>query len=142
MYYKRHRQAFTLIETTLAMAVLIIGLTAIVSVYMVSLQWIEEIRVDLTALQTGRVVLADAGVLMDDNNDRKGLSNLEPEAKGWVNDYFVVRTVETPPYPLFDSTAGKYLRVRIQVFYGGTDEDGLLAHDFTSEQIVPKEYNP
>lgn len=135
-----HRSAFTLIETSLALGVLTFGLTAIVAVYMVSLQWIEEIRVDLTALQTGRIVLADAGVLADEDGTALGLSNLDTEAKGWVNDYYVVRSVEKPSYPNFDATAGTYLRVRIQVYYGGNDEDGLLSHDFYCEQIMPPEY--
>ncbi len=139
MYYSK-RSAFTLIETTLALGVLIFGLTAIVSVYMISLTWIEEIRIELTALQTGRVVLSDAGVLKDKQGSFKNASNLDATASGWVNDYFVVRTVEKPSYPKFDSSVGTYLRVRIQVYFGGNDEDGLLVHDFYSEQIMPAEY--
>jgi type II secretory pathway pseudopilin PulG len=139
-YQRNNRSAFTLIEVTLALGVLTFGLTAIVAVYMVSLSWIEEIRVDLTALQTGRMVLADAGVLSDKDDVPSGYSNLDATAKGWVNDYFVVRTVEKPSYPNFDSTVGTYLRVQIQVYFGGTDEDGLLAHDFYCEQIMPSEY--
>ncbi len=136
----QQRAAFTLIETTLALGVLIFGLTAIVSVYMISLSWIEEIRIELTALQTGRIVLADASVLRNRDDTPAGCSNLDETAKGWVNDYFVVRTVEKPSYPDFDSAVGTYLRVRIQVYFGGDDEDGLLAHDFYSEQIMPAEY--
>lgn len=142
MQHYQSKSAFTLIEVVLSLAVLTAGLTAIVSVYMVSLQWIEEIRVDLTALQTGRAALADASLLMDENNIRLGHSNTDNEAKGWLNDYYVVRTVETPSYPNFPGSAGEYLRVRIQVFFGGTDEDGVMAHDFYSDQIMPAEYKP
>ena len=140
MNLRNARSAFTLIEATLALGVLTFGLTAVVAVYMISLTWIEEIRVDMTALQTGRIVLASADVLTDKDNDPAGYNNLDTVAKGWVNDYFVVRTVEEPSYPNFDKTVGTYLRVRIQVYYGGTEEDGLLAHDFYCDQIMPPEY--
>ncbi len=141
MLFKQSRLAFTLIEVALSLAVLVTGLTAIISIYMVSLQWVEEIRIDLTALQTGRIALADAGVLMDKDNNRLGQKNTDTTSKGWINDYYIVRSVETPSYPNFPGSAGKYLRVTIQVYYGGTEEDGLLAHEFSVDQIMPKEYN-
>ena len=138
----KHRLGFTLLEVMLALAVLVTGLTAVVSIYMVSLQWIEEIRVDLTALQTGRAVLADAGILTDRDHARLNHSNKDAEAKGWLNDYYVVRTTEEVVRPNFPVSAGTYLHVRIQVYFGGTDEDGILAHDFTCDQIMLEEYNP
>ncbi len=136
------KSAFTLIEVALSLAVLVAGLTAVISIYMVSLQWVEEIRVDLTAMQTGRIVLADAGVLMDKDDNRLGLKNTDPEAKGWLNDYFILRTVTTPAISHFDSSAGRYVTVRIRVYHGGTDQDGVLAHDFHCDQIILKDYNP
>ena len=62
-----NRSGFTLLEVALAIGVLVVGITAVVSVYMVSLGWAGEIRVDLTALQTARIVMIDAGVLTDDD---------------------------------------------------------------------------
>ena len=120
------------------------GLTSILSIYMLSLQWVEEIRVDLTALQTGRAVLADAGILTDKNNDPilPGPSNLDAVAKGWLNDYFVVRRIDAADVVNLPKGAGKYVTVHIQVYYGGDDQDGVLAHDFYFDQIIPGEYNP
>ncbi|NRA36989.1 MAG: type II secretion system protein [Planctomycetes bacterium] len=144
MLRKKSTTAFTLIEIALSLAILITGLTAVISIYMVSFQWIEEIRVDLTALQTGRVIMVDAGLLMDENDARLEKSNLDASAKGWINDYYVVRTVETQTVPGFTASdkAGTYITVRIQVYYGGTDEDGLLSHDFSCDQIIPYGYVP
>ena len=132
--------AFTLLEVMLALAVLVTGLTAVISIYMVSLTWIEDIRVDLTALQSGRVALVDAGALRSKENVPLNKGNLDLVAKGWLNDYYIVRTVKQPTDKVHPATAGTYVTVRIQVYFGGTDEDGLLAHDFSCDQIVPAGY--
>ncbi len=142
MSVMRRVSAFTLLEVMLALAVLVTGLTSVISIYMVSLTWIEEIRVDLTALQSGRIALVDAGALRAADNKPLNQSNLDIQAKGWLNDYYIVRTVKRPTHIIHPLSAGTYITVRIQVYYGGTDEDGLLAHDFSCDQIIPAGYAP
>lgn len=139
---RRTLSAFTLMEVMLSLAVLVSGLTSVVSIYMVSLTWIEEIRVDLTALQSGRIALVDAGSLRGHDGSPLHQGNLDAVAKGWLNDYYIVRTVTRPSDVEHPSSAGTYVRVRIQVYYGGSDNEGLLAHDFMCDQIIPVEYGP
>ncbi len=136
------RTAFTLLEVALSIGVFVVGLTAVVSVYMVSLNWAEEIRVDLTALQTARVVIADAGVITNKDDSNAGCSNRDTEAKGWVNDYYVVRRYDPALVTTLPNNAGDYVRVRVQVYYGGDDKDGQLAHELFCHQILLKAYTP
>ena len=136
------RSAFTLLEVALAIAVLSVGLTAVVSLYMVSLKWAEEIRIDLTALQSGRMALNDAGVLMNDDYSYCGHSNADAEAKGYVNDYYIVRSYDKSKISTLPNNAGEFGPVVVRVFYGGNDEDGLLVHELHSTQIIHRDYKP
>ncbi len=136
----QQRGAFTLLEIALAIGILSIGLTAVVSVYMLALSWTEEIRVNLTALKTGRAALADAGILMDKKRNPLDLSNSDAEAKGWANNYFIVRTIDTSKSVTLDNDAGTYVEVKVEVYSGGDDTDGLLVHQIFCHQILPKGY--
>jgi type II secretory pathway pseudopilin PulG len=139
---RRQRQAFTLLEIALSIGILAFGLTAVVTVYMVSLKWAEEIRVDLTALQTARVALYDAGVLLNDDDTPTSFSNRDEEAKGWMNDYYVVRTYDKSEAINLPNNGGLYTHVRVKIYYGGNDKDGQLAHEMVSHYIIPKAYLP
>lgn len=136
----RHQSGFTLLEVALSIGILAVGLTAVVSVYMLALGWTEEIRINLTALKTGRAVLADAGILMDENRNPLNKSNRDTEAKGWVNNYFVVRKYDDSKSFNLAKNAGKYVEVEIQVYAGGNDDDGLLVHEIFCHQILPSGY--
>ncbi len=137
---KRSRAAFTLLEVALSIGILSFGLTAVVSVYMLSLKWAEEIRIDLTALQSGRIALFDAGVLMKKDFSPAGFTNNDSVAKGYVNDYFIVRSFDNEVN--LPTGMGKYVDVHVKVYYGGNDEDGTLAHEIFAQQIVHADYNP
>ena len=139
---RQARAGFTLLEVALAIGVLVVGLTAIVSVYMVSLGWASEIRIDLTALQTARIVIADAGVLADEDGVALGHTNRTSEASGWVNDYYVVRTFDVTETETLPNNGGDYIKVQVQVYFGGDANDGTLVQRLFSHQIVLKEYNP
>ena len=93
-FHRAQQQGFTLLEVALSIGILSFGLTAVVSVYMLSLKWAEEIRVDLTAMQSGRVALFDAGVLLDKDDNPANFNNRDELAKGYVNDYFIVRSYD------------------------------------------------
>lgn len=136
------RGAFTLLEVALSIGVLMVGLTAVISVYMVSLGWAEEIRVDLTALQTARIVMADAAVLTDDKDVPAGYTNRDPEARGWINDYYVVRSFDPAAVETLPHNGGDYVKLEVKVYYGGDDSDGMLAHRLFCHQVLLKEYNP
>lgn len=142
MRTQRLRAGFTLLEVALAIGILSFGLTAVVSVYMLSLKWAEEIRIDLTALQSGRVVLFDAGILRNEDYTSAGYTNRDERAEGYVNDYYVVRTFDKSAAVTLPGGMGEYVPVHIQVFYGGDDQDGMLAHELFCTQIIHQEYSP
>ena len=138
----RHRSGFTLLEVALAIGVLSVGLTAVVSLYMVSLKWAEEIRIDLTALQSGRMALTDANIILNYDYTYSDHKNNDAVAKGYVNDYFIVRKYDTSKAVSLPNNLGQYGPVVVEVYYGGTDEDGRLVHELHGTQIIHKDYNP
>ena len=136
------RQAFTLLEVALAIGILSFGLTAVVSVYMVSLKWAEEIRVDLTALQSGRIALFDAAVLLNKDDSPASFTNRDTVAKGYVNDYFIVRSYDKSASVILPNKMGEYTKVSVKVYYGGDDTDGVIAHEVFCDYIIPEAYKP
>lgn len=138
----KRSSGFTLLEVVLSIAILTVGLTAVVSVYMVALSWVSEIRIDLTALQTARIVMVDAGVLTDESDVSAGFNNRSVKASGWVNDYFVVRTYDPAQAVSLPNNGGDYVKVVVKVYAGGDENDGALAQHLFCHQIIPKEYLP
>lgn len=138
----RHGSGFTLIEIAMSIAVFAFGLTAVIVVYMVTLRWAEEVRIDLTALQSGRAVLRDCSILRDKQDQALLLNNREPEAKGWVNNYYFVRSYSLADAIVLPDNYGLYVDVVVKVYYGGTEVDGRLVHQLCSHQIIPGAYLP
>lgn len=139
---KPYLSGFTLLEVVLSIAILTVGLTAVVSVYMVALSWVSEIRVDLTALQTARIVMVDAGVLTDEDDVNAGFNNRDVKASGWVNDYFVVRSYDPSRTITLPNGGGDYVETVVKVFAGGNENDGALVQQLCCHQIIPLEYMP
>ncbi len=141
----RGDKGFTLLEVALSIGILSFGLTAVVSVYMLSLSWAEEIRIDLTALQSGRAALYDAGILLTDADASAGYDNNDDVASGYVNDYYIVRTYDDATkvnVPDVTDKLGLYVEVHVKVYYGGNDQDGELVQELFSHQIIHTEYDP
>lgn len=137
------RQAgFTLIELALSIAVFAFGLTAVTVIYMVTLRWAEEVRIDLTALQSGRAVLDDASILKDRDDKPLAFTNLSPEAKGWNNDYFCIRSYDAAKAVTLPDKCGVFVDVRVEVYFGGDDKDGRKVHQLRKYMIVPESYTP
>ena len=133
---------FTLIEIAMSIAVFAFGLTAVVVVYMVTLRWAEEIRIDLTALQSGRAVLRDCSILRNKNDEPLLLNNRDEDAKGWINGYYFVRHYSAADGISLPDNYGLYVDVVVNVYYGGTEVDGRLVHQICARQIIPGEYLP
>ena len=136
----RQRSAFTLIEVTIAIAMLAVGLTAVVSTFLMALDWSSQVRIDLTALQSGRIAITDATLLTDHNDVPLTHRNDDEEAKGWLNGYFIVRNCDPSEIELLPNNGGQYLTIRIKVYYGGDDEDGRLVQELIGRQILPMSY--
>lgn len=139
----KQRRAFTLIEVAMSIAILSFGLTAILVVYLTSLRWAEEIRIDMTSLHTARAAIYDAGVLADENDVSLGLTNTDSPAEGWVNGYYIIRTYTEEPWSSAGlSSLGKYVDVNVKVYYGGDNLRGRLVQDVYCEQFLLSGYNP
>ncbi|NRA37423.1 MAG: hypothetical protein HRU15_04740 [Planctomycetes bacterium] len=133
-----NRAAFTLIEIAMSIGILTFGITAVIAVYLTALKWAEEIRVDLTAMHSGKACLFDASLLFDGSNSPA--RNDDAIASGWVNDYFIYRTVDTGNAINIINNGGKFSEVTVQVYYGGNNTDGRLIHSITVPQILPSTY--
>lgn len=136
----RSDQGFTLIEIVLAMAVLGLGMATVMTVFMTSLRWAEEVKLDLTALQAGRIALYDAGVLYDNNLQPLNFKNDVAEAKGWLNTYYIVRSIDAARTVNIIKKGGDFVHVDVKVYYGGDDATGELVHHLQMQQIIPDGY--
>ena len=119
----RHRSAFTLIEISVSILVLAVGLTAILSMIYMGLDWGKDIRNKTLAIETLRTVMEDAAII-DDTKD-----NDDAEVRGYVNGFYVIRRVSAGLdqhgnliNPSFD---GDFRDVRVELYAGvlpGKDE--------------------
>ena len=137
-----NRSAFTLIEVAISIGILSFGLTAILVVYLTSLRWAEEIRIDMTSLHMARAAVYDAGVLTDKDDVGKGYDNSDTPAEGYVNDYYVVRTFVEDPLPGMVSSIGRYVTVNVEVFYGGDKDTGRPVQNIECDQFLLSGYKP
>ena len=85
------RSAFTLIEIAIASVVLIVGLSAALSMLLIGLDWGREINLKTNVINTARAVVDDPK-LIDSSAD----STIHNSIEGYVNGLFVVRTAD--PY--------------------------------------------
>lgn len=139
---KNKKDGFTLIEVAIAIGVLSFGLTAILIVYLTSLRWAEEIRIDLTSLHSARAAIFDAAMLTDESNVSLGFTNTDAMAEGWMNDYYIVRTASPQVIDPGLSAVGSYYEIKVQVYYGGNSDTGRFVQELNSEQFVPSGYAP
>jgi len=140
-----NRRAFTLVEVALAMAVLTVGLTAVTAVYLTALRWTAETRHQFIAIDTAQQVLREPALLSLDRagGTPAGFSALESESRGFLNGLYLVRrrlaqeeltsspTTAQPARPVANAD-----RVRIEVYAGGTDEDGDLVFTLDATDLV------
>lgn len=139
-YHCRSRSAFTLLELMLAISMLAVGLTAVVSTYLLALDWSSQVRIDLTALQAGRIAIADATLLTDEDDNMLSFRNDDELAQGWLNNYYIIRTCNPSDVELLPNNGGKYITVRVKIYYGGDEEDGRLVHHLIGRQILANGY--
>lgn len=124
------RNAFTFVEVAIAMVVLVVGLTAILSLLFVGLDWGREIRMRTTVVNTARAALDDP-LLVSSSANPAAYEKVE----GYVNGLYVVRdAVEysedkwmgasrggrvLTTYDLAD-LPGFYANVKVEVYEGVT----------------------
>ena len=142
----RVRSAFTLLEIAVSIGVITIGLTAAVVVYFTGVRWANDAKLNYTAYATARSVYNNAIILKTDPNfvDTDPADNLQDSCKGYLNGFYVVRTVESKVDVgvLAGGKAGTMTEVRVNVYDGGTDVDGEEAVELHAKLFVPAGYGP
>jgi prepilin-type N-terminal cleavage/methylation domain-containing protein len=127
------RSGFTLTEVAIAIAVLIVGLTGSISVFIMGVSWANEIKVKLTAFDAAQTVLVDPGILATVESPRPPVPPTpEPgddEVRGFLHGYYFVRTVETSQSVDIPSGGGRLLRIRVVGYHGGDDSSGQRVVD-------------
>ncbi len=90
MHYSQ-RNAFTFIEIAVAMVVLMVGLTASLSLMFVGLDWGRDIHLKTSVVNTTRAVIDDP-LMLDVNADPLAYEKVE----GYVNGLYLIR--EATPF--------------------------------------------
>ena len=132
------RQAFTLVEIALALAVLTIGLTAVTTVYLTALRWAAETRHQYTAIDTAHQVLRDPALLSKDREGLQAISDFNDPLRGWLNGFYVIRERgDGESYLTVGGTeVARSYEVRVSIYAGGTDADGMLVSVIDSVDLV------
>ncbi|MFW5829209.1 MAG: type II secretion system protein [Planctomycetota bacterium] len=115
----RPTSAFTLVEVQVAILVLIIGLAAGLSLVLTGNAWGRELRRDVIALGSARMV-AENPRLLDASADLHTSDPLE----GYYNDFYFRREVEAMTVPAWDDASGEYRQVPLST--PGTDPRGAV----------------
>lgn len=136
----QHRSAFTLLEVAVSLAILTIGLTAATSVYITGLRWAAEARQNFTGMETAQQVLRHPDILRDARVGGAlcGFDQDTDEAAGWLNGYFITRKRHSADDVNVTSGGGSLRSVSVEVYAGGTKEDGELVQVVETRLWVPE----
>lgn len=133
------RDGFTLIEVAISMAILTIGITAAVAMIMTGIKWSTDIKINETALHTCNAVLQDVTAFeLDERNAASTYSSNTTSAEGWLNGYYVVRTinsVQTISDSNGGSTGGNEIDVTISLYHGGDKDSGEIELEVSHRYI-------
>ena len=138
------RSAFTLVEVAISITILVIGLTAAMSLLVVGVGWATDAKVNYTAIDAAQSIIDNPGILAkvhaqlpptssEDSSDP--ITPLTNVCSGYFNGYFFVRTIVAAVENLPDS-GGTYMTVRIEGYHGGDDQLGTKVVDYHSRVFV------
>ena len=128
--YNYNRHAFTLVEVALAIAILAAGSMACMAMFITGLRWSTEAKINATAAVTAQAVSETPQVLNRDPRN-SGPYTYTSDCEGWINNYFVVRKISnlvTINDRSASPTGGYNCTVDVDVFHGGTKDDGELVY--------------
>lgn len=133
---RTHRSGFTLAEVAISIAVLIVGLTGAVSVFIMGVSWANEIKVNLTAFDAAQTVLEDPAILATVEAPRPPVpANPAPDdddVRGFLHGYYFVRTFDPAATKVLPDGGGQLLRVTIVGYHGGDDSTGRRVFECTN----------
>ena len=116
---------FTLIEVALSIAILAAGSTACIAMFITGLRWTMEAKINATAAITAQAVVATPMILERDSRNT-GPFPFTSDAKGWLNTYYIVRTVDNKT--TLSNNGGYNCEVEITVYHGGDNTDGEIVY--------------
>jgi Tfp pilus assembly protein PilV len=111
---KPRRTAFTLIEVLLSMLLLGLGLLSVIAMTLWGTREATKAMAMATAYGTARSALYDPKVI------DASASAADPSVTGYLNGYFVVRTIEASSF--LPASGGTIDQVRVNVYWGNDGE--------------------
>ncbi len=134
------RSAFTFIEIAVSIAILVIGITAAMSLLITGMNWATEAKINFSATDAVETVLTNPRILNRVSRPAEP-TPASPDfdddvISGYLNGYYIVRTVDTSSKVTIANNGGYYARVRIEAYHGGDDQDGEKVVDFYSRVYV------
>ena len=127
----RINNAFTLIEVAMSIAILAAGSTACIAMFITGMHWMTIAKCNSTAPATAQAVSETPQILNADARNTSGPYTYTTDSEGWVNNYFIVRTVSGLT-PLDDSsnnpTGGYIATVDVSVYHGGDKDSGDIVY--------------
>ena len=128
------RAAFTFIEIAVSIAILVIGITASMSLLITGINWATEAKINFSATDAAETVLYNprfmARVSRPADPTPVNPGFMDNQIKGYFNGYFFVRTVDTTSVKTVTHNGGTTARVRVEGYHGGDDQDGEKVVDF------------
>lgn len=131
MMHRRLDTGFTLLEVAFSIAILVVGTTAAIGMYMTGLKWAVDVKCNETAPMTASSV-AEFPLIFDyDARNTGSPYAFTTGSEGWVNGYYAVRTVmskEEVKDIAGNPTGGYLCEVVVDVFHGGDKDNGDLVY--------------
>ena len=136
----RLRAGFTFIEVAVSIAILVIGITASMSLLITGINWATEAKINFSATDAAETVLQNprfmARVVRPADPVPSNPDFTDDEIKGYFNGYFFVRTVDRSSIKNIAHNGGYSARVRVEAYHGGDDQDGEKVVDFYARVYV------
>ncbi len=133
---RRCDDGFTLLEVAFSIAILVIGTTAAIGMYMTGLKWSEQVKCNSTAPITANGVAEYPNIFLHDARNT-GPFAYTADSEGWVNGYYAVRTVlsKNEIQDISGSPTGGYeCEIDVDIYHGGDKGTGALV--YSSKRLI------
>ena len=132
-------------KIALWITILVIGLTAAMSLLVVGVGWATDAKVNYTAIDAAQSIIDNPGILAkvhaqlpptssEDSSDP--ITPLTNVCSGYFNGYFFVRTIDTASKEILPDNGGTFITVRIEAYHGGDDQLGTKVVEYHSRVFV------
>lgn len=128
------RSGFTFIEIAVSIAILVIGITASMSLLITGINWATEAKINFSATDAAETVLYNPRFMAKVSRPADPIpvnpDFMDNQIKGYFNGYYFVRTLDASSVKTIPNNGGSTARVRVEAYHGGDDQDGEKVVDF------------